>query len=211
LRSDIVNERDFKVVNFETWKALNSWYGGGPPLPRFVKLLEMKPGSDLYSQLIKNSNPNNRTTMIDLWPNNIPSLSDILEDMNSSIRDSKSSKAIIRVKSFNMNDCGLSATQSSFSDTDPTSVMAGITMDETVGPTEVMMIDDDEPLSIPSSSSSRYDDRSLSSRRADLNQINTCFTCRAVASTHCSKCKAVYYCSIPCQKVRICFKIIIDC
>lgn len=40
LRKNLVRGRDFELVPEAVWRALSQWYGGSPPLPRQVCILQ---------------------------------------------------------------------------------------------------------------------------------------------------------------------------
>lgn len=52
LRANLEYNKDFVVLRKETWKAIHSWYGGGPGIHRKVIVRKTKPVLELYPPLV---------------------------------------------------------------------------------------------------------------------------------------------------------------
>lgn len=86
---------DFIPISPETWEALRAWYSGGPPIARYLKRSKISTYCDnnnrnddsdnTWDGALGNGNSYLQTLLdksgieIDLWPDNIPNVHDIME------------------------------------------------------------------------------------------------------------------------------------
>lgn len=233
----------FRLLNQPAWDALLCWYGGGPALPRLVKSNQAASSSyaytDLYTSLMTNdpTRGTNSRLYVDYWPEHPLSFDEYLSVSASTGASSGQTPPLIRVHSFEFNDCGASVTMGRTMSVDSamdidSSYGAANEEDSTRLPQasshqkradihmmtpstmsvssqqapSLLKLDRDAVDAVADSRESLTGAMTSSSkgaptpRQVDVDSINTCFTCRSVATQRCTKCLAVYYCSVMCQK-----------
>ena len=220
-----MNEHDhYVVVNRETWSALHWWFGGGPPLPRFVvgaadsiPMHHDLPHNSLFDYLASESVERvsalrsrlleslelslSRKIVIDANPSQPPSILEAFNHHGSSIHGDANSDIEVDV----------AATTDYLHDSSSPSKRSRV------------YSNDHQAVSNPNQTATldfkkmNFNDCGYSLWSAAVNQThenvgqnpmkrptNSCFACRRVATFRCCECKAVHYCSRLCQEV--CFK-----
>lgn len=245
LKDNIQDGIDLYLLNKSAWDALQCWYGGGPTLARFVRYSlsnnswhKQYVHTDLYTSLMASDatiDVPDPSLFVDYWPEQPMSYNECLSALSIDSSSSEQIPTLIRVHSFEFNDCGASVTAGrvipsedsmDVDSNDYTDALEDVSIpnlipnklaadnapiqqnDSHTFSTTNLKLDlavveattetRESHISAMTSSSKGF----ITPGQVYVDSINTCFTCRAVAIQRCTKCHAVYYCSVPCQKTH---------
>ena len=175
LKQSLRENKHFFVLTGEMWEALHCWYGGGPPLPRKVLL------DDLDSAPMRSPRDTDETRLyIDYYPEIINCFSDAIHRPHP--HHTVGETAFTPVPPHDRQIKNISDLNDSNLNTTTTTTTAD---------------------SIITTSNKA----ALTSSNNNNNGVtqNKCFTCGLNAPVHCSKCRAIHYCGVDCQKVSLQF------
>jgi ubiquitin carboxyl-terminal hydrolase 4/11/15 len=171
LRPGLQSDADFVALPRDAWEALRTWYGGGPPIPRFSAVQQQEnaeakgEGEGVGESKEGSSSPSSlKLPQLDLYPSAPPSVADVLGGLGSARSPGGS---------FTRSDHGGEAEH---------------------GGAKALLEDDDKREFM-------FNDcgRSLRGLRSGVKMGDSCFVCRKGAWFNCPRCRAVHYCGKECQ------------